>query len=545
MQKKTLLGVIISGLLIALFGWLGYMGLRAEEPRRALVSIEMMLNGDYILPHIFGWPYYNKPPLFNWIMILFFKLFGNTSEWVVRMPSMISLVVLSLINYKIIIKFIDREVAILSSLFIVTSAEILFYGSLVSGEIDLFFTLVIYVHIMSIFLCLHKRKYLQLFLLSYFFTSVGFLTKGLPSIAFQGLSLITALIIYKQIRLLINWRHFAGLGIFILLAGGYVYLLYLRGEHTGFLVRQFKEASQRTGLETSVIDTLMGVVVVPLNLIKLLLPWSLFFLIIFRKGLIKRTKNNNLILFIVFIILVNLPLYWFTGDFKARYIYPFLPFIGILLSYFYVTYLSEFPKTKKAIEFLFGIAILFFPLGLIATFFIPIIRNIETNHLISVVLIIVGIALCYLYIRRPKIRIYLVLILLISARIAMNNIYLPVYKSDSRTTYYKNTVEDILAITKDKPIYMSGYPTVYNSTIQFGKHHWLSQKVSTAPVLAFQIPYYITHRTGDIILYEKEIEKGKYYLIDEYSLNRNNSIVLYEYFDMAIHHNWYLVKMKD
>lgn len=545
MQKKILFGVILFGLLIALFGWLGYMGLRAEEPRRALVSIEMMLNGDYILPHMFGWAYYNKPPLFNWIMILFFKLFGSTTEFFVRMPSMVSLILLGLINYQVVKKFINKEAAILSSFFILTSAEILFYGSLLSGEIDLFFTLVIYIHVVTIIICLYNKKYLQLFLLSYFLTSLGFLTKGLPSIIFQGLTLTTGLILFRQFRLIYNWRHFAGLAIFTVIAGGYIYLLYLKGEHTGFLVRQLKEASQRTGLETPMLDTLLGVVSVPLNIIKLLLPWSLFFLFVFRRGLIKRVKANKLILFIVFFIFVNLPIYWFTGDFKARYIYPFLPFFGILLSYFYVSHLSEFPKTQKVIELIFGMAVLVFPIGIIVTFFMPTISQIETNHFITIGLIIIGFTISYFYWARPKIRIYLVLILLISARIAMNNIYLPLYKSDSRTTYYKDIVKEVLAVSDGDPINITGNPMTYNSTIQFGRYHWLSQKVSTAPVLAFQIPYYFVQTTGELMLFRTEMQMGKYYLVDEYSLNQNNSTILYEYFDRSIHHTWYLIKKRE
>lgn len=545
MQRKVLLGLILIGLLIALFGWLDVMGLRAEEPRRALVSIEMMMNGDYILPHMFGWAYYNKPPLFNWVMILFFKLFGGTSEWVVRMPSMISLILLSFINYKVVKRYINKEVAILSSLFILTSAEILFYGSLVSGEIDLFFTLVIYLHIMAIFLCLQQKKYLLLFLLSYFLTGVGFLTKGLPSIAFQGLTLVTALFLYRKIRLIYNWRHFLGLSVFLVITGGYIYLLYLKGEHTGFLVRQFKEASQRTVLETSIVDTLWGVIKVPVNIIKLLLPWSLFFLVIFRKGLLEKVKENKLVLFSVFFILVNLPLYWFTGDFKPRYIYPLIPFFCIILGYFYLSNSSKFTKSIQVIEVIFGIAILLIPAVIFATFFIPELRTIKTNHLISLIVIVLGVALYYFYLRMPEIRIYLVVLLLILARIAMNNIYLPLYKNESRTTYYKNKVEAMLTLTKGESIYMTGEPHVYNSVIQLGEKQILTQEVKTAPILAFQIPYYITQQTGKVVVFEEEMKPGKYYLIDKYFYEDENASVVYEFLDKASNHTWYLIRLEE
>ncbi len=40
-----------------------------EEPRRALVAMEMMYSGDYIHTTIHGAAYYNKPPLFNWLVV--------------------------------------------------------------------------------------------------------------------------------------------------------------------------------------------------------------------------------------------------------------------------------------------------------------------------------------------------------------------------------------------------------------------------------------------------------------------------------------------
>jgi len=346
-------------------------------------------------------------------------------------------------------------------------------------------------------------------------------------------------------RFLYNWRHFAGIFILVLVAGGYVYLLYIQGEHTGFLARQFKEASQRTGLETSFLDTLLGVISVPLNLIKLLLPWSMFILLIFRKGMIKRVRENKLVLFAVFFILINLPLYWFTGDFKPRYIYPLIPFFCIILSYFYVIYLSDFPKTIRVIEVLFGIGIVLFPIGIITSFFIPQFTNIEINHLITILLILTGSGLSYFYYLKHKLRIYLVIFLLIIGRIAMNNIYLPLYKSDSRTTYYKSIVKDIMTITEGETIYMTGEPNVYNSSIQFGANELISEKVITSPILAFQIPYYITKQNENIILFEEEIKPDRYYLIDKLFLKDNNLSILYEYKDLATSHSWCLTELDE
>jgi hypothetical protein len=175
------------------------------------------------------------------------------------------------------------------------------------------------------------------------------------------------------------------------------------------------------------------------------------------------------------------------------------------LSFFYFSYKAEFPKTVKIIGVIFLIAIILFPVAIIVTLFVPEIGNTDTNQYISYLLILIGISLIYFYRVQPKLRVYLVFILLVASRIAMNNIYLPNYKSDSRTTYYKNIVEDIIAITDEKTLHMSGELHRYNSNIQFGKTQLITSGVKTAPVLAFQIPYYFTIQTGEIILYEEKM----------------------------------------
>src|SRR5215475_12594380 len=54
-----------------------------EEPRRSLVALEMMYRGDYIVPQVLGEPYRNKPPLLNWLIVLFA---GNRANGVGPVP---------------------------------------------------------------------------------------------------------------------------------------------------------------------------------------------------------------------------------------------------------------------------------------------------------------------------------------------------------------------------------------------------------------------------------------------------------------------------
>ena len=171
-QKLLILGGLL--ILVALFGWNHIIELRAEEPRRAIVSIEMFLSHNYLVPEINGWPYYNKPPVFNWWMILFFKFFGSFDEWVVRGSSLFAFLLCAILNYFFVQKHLGKKVALLSSLFLVSAADLLFYGTVNSGEIDLFFTCITYLQVISIFWFFDKKQYVYLFMASYFFAGSGY-----------------------------------------------------------------------------------------------------------------------------------------------------------------------------------------------------------------------------------------------------------------------------------------------------------------------------------------------------------------------------------
>ncbi|MBO6518174.1 MAG: glycosyltransferase family 39 protein, partial [Bacteroidia bacterium] len=90
-QRLMVEALLVIGVTIALFHGLGMMPLSADEPIRALVAADMAINGNYIAPKLNGEVYLNKPPLYNWMLLGFFKVFNSYSEWVVRLPSILSL----------------------------------------------------------------------------------------------------------------------------------------------------------------------------------------------------------------------------------------------------------------------------------------------------------------------------------------------------------------------------------------------------------------------------------------------------------------------
>ena len=198
--KKTnirwIYGLTLVMLIPALLINLGLMPFIDDEAIRALVALEMDLSGNYIVPTMNGEYYYNKPPLFNWLLLLYFKLFSEYSEFASRFATVISLLGYGATVFYFFKKHFDTKVAFINALLLITCGRILFFDSML-GLIDITFSWVTFVAFMWVYHFYEKEKWYALFVGTYVLTAAGFLMKGLPSVVFQGFTLLTFLI-YKK-----------------------------------------------------------------------------------------------------------------------------------------------------------------------------------------------------------------------------------------------------------------------------------------------------------------------------------------------------------
>jgi 4-amino-4-deoxy-L-arabinose transferase-like glycosyltransferase len=82
--------LIFATLYVCYFSHLGAIGfVGPDEPRYAWIARDMAETGDWVTPHLYGKPWFEKPPLFYWGAALCFKLFG-VSEAAARLPSALS-----------------------------------------------------------------------------------------------------------------------------------------------------------------------------------------------------------------------------------------------------------------------------------------------------------------------------------------------------------------------------------------------------------------------------------------------------------------------
>jgi len=335
-QKSNWVYLAIALLAIGFFGALDILDLRGEEPRRALVAWEMLQRNNWMFPTIQGWPYYNKPPLFNWVLIAFYKVTGSTGDWVVRLPSLFAFIGMAALHYWATRKWVGEQIARWSAFFILTAVHHLFFATVLSGELDLFYSLIVYVQALFLFYGYERQRWLLMFITSYLMLSLGFLTKGIPSILFQGATLLGLAIMHKHWRWLFSWQHLLGALIGIMPAALYFWAYEQQyGQGWLYFFNLLEEATQKSAGEGSPLDIVIQLFEFPLQYFADHLPWTLaLFLLPYRK-MVAVVKEHAFLRFAVLFIVANIWVYWISPGTRQRYLYMFLPFLMVLMGAFF------------------------------------------------------------------------------------------------------------------------------------------------------------------------------------------------------------------
>lgn len=85
-RGAILLLLLVVGFMI-LFGIGGIPLLDPDEPVYAETAKEMIRFNDYLSPRIYNEYWYDKPPIFYWLLVGSIKLFGGFSEFAARIPA--------------------------------------------------------------------------------------------------------------------------------------------------------------------------------------------------------------------------------------------------------------------------------------------------------------------------------------------------------------------------------------------------------------------------------------------------------------------------
>jgi len=517
---KYLPSISMLLLLIGLLAFNHVLEIRAAEGRRALITIEMLQHDNLLVPYLHGYPYYNKPPLYNWLIALFFGLFGSTSEAVLRLPGVLSLIATAALLYRAGKNYVGQQTAMLGTAAFVTITDLLFFGSINAGEIDLFYSLVTMLQVFSIFYFFQKGHWTALFAVSYALTAVGFLTKGMPSLAFQALTLLVYFLYQRKFMRLLSWQHALGIVVLIIPLAAYflAYSTQSDADALKYLVNTFKQASQRTANEYGMADLLIQVLRFPFDFLQKLLPWSLCLVFLFSKAVRQSLMKNPFIAFCVIFVLANIPIYWTAPELRIRDTYMFFPVLAMIFVYMLekgITFQQNWNRWLSRVV-LVAIGIAGLALTLSPLFGLPL----EAAE--KFILAISGITLLAITVfarqKQWSLQHYWWLVLALAVcRLTYNLVGMP-YTTRTATSY-RTLTTGMLKTTGDKPLHYYGKPMVLQSNVSFlGKDLYVAP--TEMPVeYATGFAFYDALYRGEVMALETEVKPGEFYVLYDYDHN--------------------------
>ena len=169
-----------------------------DETRYAVIAREMKVSGDWILPHLNGSVYAEKPPFFFWVLNLSTFVFGQQTEFAHRLPSALAALITIYITFLLGERLFNTRVGLVSGLMLATC--VLFPQVSRWVILDPLFTLFC---VLTVFY-LHKgfeesEGHRKAYLCTGLFMGLGVLTKG-PVAYLPLLVFLVYALLFKDVR---------------------------------------------------------------------------------------------------------------------------------------------------------------------------------------------------------------------------------------------------------------------------------------------------------------------------------------------------------
>ncbi|MCB0546956.1 MAG: glycosyltransferase family 39 protein [Phaeodactylibacter sp.] len=433
---------ILALLAPALLINLGELAFIDDESIRALVALEMKLSGNYITPTLHGEYYYNKPPLWNWILLLFFGLTGKVNEFTARIPTVFCLLGYGATIYYFFRKHYSRKVAFLNAFFFITCGRVLFWDSILA-LIDTCFSWATFTAFMVVYHHFQKENWLKLFLLSYLLTAAGFLMKGLPAVVFQGTTLLAYFAYRRRFWKLFSWQHVVGGLSFLLIVGGYYLIYHQYNSLENVFSTLFRESSKRTVVNFGLWNTIGHFFTFPFEMVYHFLPWSLMILYFIHRDVLAKLRADSFITFNLVVFLANILVYWTSPEVYPRYLLMLAPLI-----FSAYIYLHDFHEANRTWQYrLINVLFFIFCIAAAVLAFVPLFverpEGIPYRYAVSLAVGLTLSGLAYLYWRWKQERLLVLIAVLLTFRIGFNWFVLPDRNDNDFGDLCRQTTKDV------------------------------------------------------------------------------------------------------
>jgi len=518
----------------ALLLHLGWQPLLVDEPIRALVALEMHYSDQFFGPTLQGLPYYNKPPLFNWLLVSLFRLTGRQDELVLRLPTIAALLLYTTALWRVLRPQLGSRLAFTVALAFATTGRVLFYDSFL-GLIDLWHAGLTWLGFMAVWYLGQRQQWVRLFVLTYALTAVGFLLKGLPSVVFQGLALLVYFLDTRQWRRLFGWQHVLGVGVMLAVLGTYFFVYSRHNSLETALATLWSQSSQRVVTATPLAESVRYVLLFPFDFIKHFLPWTLLGLCLLVPGARRWVLANPFLRYNALLFLAILPVYWLSPATIPRYLFMLVP-LG--LTVVIALYAQQWPRGAWATRWVDAtllllllastLAVLLPPLargaaqvGLLAPAHLAFLRGVPDSGLLSLVffgLLALG---TYLFWKLADYRLLVLGYYLLVLRLAFDVFIFPARMQTSPEVAYRAAAVRVGRETKGRPLVMYPVGGPLDNVEAFYIARERGQTLTYAP---FPL------RPDTLYLADERYLRGlRYRTLDKFTIDRNITFRVVEF----------------
>ncbi|MCX8023296.1 MAG: glycosyltransferase family 39 protein [Syntrophorhabdaceae bacterium] len=375
MRYLKVAALIVAVLSISLSGLNNHDLWTPDEPRVAEIGREMALTGNWFVPMLNGRYFLEEPPLYYASIAFIFKLTGYVSDGLARVPSALYGMAGVFATFLIAYTLFGTKIGLISAFILATSFEYLrvSHWVVVDSALSCFIYFAMWAFLKG-YLSNDKGDKWRYYMLLYLFSTLAFFVKGFIGIGVPAVAILVFLIFDRNLKEVLGMHLFAGILLFTISLGFWVWGLYSQGG-LDYLKVFFIDNNLMRFLPGGKSGHQRPFYYYLTEFPAGFLPWSIFllpaFYYIFSKG---PTHNRRALLFLKCYFISGFILFSIASTKRILYLLPLFAPISIIIGY-YVDYLIKSQKVKGLDRFFMGVYGIIYPLLglflLIAYFYLP------------------------------------------------------------------------------------------------------------------------------------------------------------------------------
>jgi 4-amino-4-deoxy-L-arabinose transferase-like glycosyltransferase len=336
--------VAIITILIVFFNLGGVPLLDPDEPVYAETPKEMFTFNEFVSPRIYGEYWYDKPPMYYWLVAASYKIFG-VNEFAARFPSAALAVACTLVVYLSGRRLFNERAGMAGALVLATCIEYFYLGKAAVTDITLLFFLSV-----SLLSFIEKRYYT-----AYIFAGLATLTKGPIGLLFPGGIIFFYLLITRNWSQLKSMKLIPGLLIYIIVAVPWYVIMYnIHGSIFIDTFLGFHNITRFTSPEHP--EGVLWYYYIPVLIVGFF-PWTAIMLQSIWTSLTRSGRNFSVLLFLNIWALFIFIFFTISQTKLVSYILPMYPPLAMLAGW-YIDYLWTAHAKKYSFSWAISLSIL-------------------------------------------------------------------------------------------------------------------------------------------------------------------------------------------